>query len=259
VPTSDASYAPFDLVVSLLQGSPTQVLVARRTASGVRFVRGQTLQIFFSFPRECACAGTSCPNATVPACADVVSPTLTLFDPQHLPRLTPSDGGATPDSGEPVADAAPEASFDVAREAPGDASRDGAAEAPAVLPRGHACGDHDRCQDGFCVDGVCCENACACGTCNADPGQCAAATAGTDPHGACGVYTCDGAGACETTCTGTFGACSSTCAVGSHCDGAGRCVAASGERGYFCISGSCMCKAGLTCPAPDGGGAGECQ
>jgi hypothetical protein len=268
LPRSDASYSPFDLVVSLLQGRPTQVLVAQRKVSGVRFARGQTLQLFVSFPRACACAGTNCPNATAPACADIATATLTPFDPRHLPRVTASDGGATPDVGAPLPDAAREASFDVAQEAPAadasgdaaaEASHDAATEAPAKLPRGHACGDAERCQDGFCVDGVCCESACACGTCNADAGHCAAAMAGTDPHSACGVYTCDGAGACESTCAGTFGACSSHCAAGSHCDGAGKCVAASGERGYFCIAGSCMCKVGLSCPAPDGGGAGACQ
>ncbi|HVU50154.1 MAG TPA: hypothetical protein VHL80_05690, partial [Polyangia bacterium] len=138
-------------------------------------------------------------------------------------------------------------------------ARDTAEAPPAKLPRGHQCGPGDVCADGFCVDGVCCQSACTCGECASTPGFCTLAAAGTDPRGACGDYACDGAGACETTCPEPFGACSSHCSPNAHCDGAGKCAPSTTGAGLFCVVGSCMCKPPLTCPAPDGGGAGICR
>lgn len=275
VPGDAAGYGPFDVTVSLsLNG--TRTLVTRK-ASGVRFVRGAVRMLFLPLPRSCECQGTSCPNALTPACADVTGPTLAAFDPAHLPRVAPADGGAgtggggagggagtggaggaTPDAG---AEHPLDAALDDRREdAMTDGARDAATETPpAKLPRGHACGAADACADGPCVDGFCCESACACGECASTPGTCKPVAAGTDPRGACGDYVCDGAGKCEATCTETFGACSASCSARSHCDGAGKCVPSTTGAGFFCVVGSCMCAPPLTCPAPDGGGAGVCR
>lgn len=264
---------PFDVTAALLhrEGSSTTIVVQRK-ATGVRFVKGATRALTLFFPSACACHGTNCPNPALSECNDLVAPTLPPFDGKHIPRLMPTDGGTLDARGELDAstDVAADLGVDQAPEvgvpdAPSDASQDApsdaAPEAPAKLPRGHACGAKAECEDGFCVDGVCCESACTCGTCNATPGTCARAAAGTDPHGDCGSFTCNGAGACETACPESFGACSTRCASGAHCDGAGKCVPSTTEAGYFCVVGSCMCKPGLTCPAPDGGGAGagKCQ
>jgi hypothetical protein len=162
----------------------------------------------------------------------------------------------------PLPDGPPEASVDArdAADASGAADARDAAEASAPLPRGHVCTAAGQCLDGFCVDGVCCENACACGTCGgATPGTCALAAAGTDPRDVCGSFTCDGAGACAASCPEIFGACSNRCKIGAFCDGQGKCVPSTGGAGSFCIADSCLCKAGLTCPPPDGGGAGTCR
>jgi hypothetical protein len=283
VPADAAGFGAIDVTVSLVntQGGPQALPILRRKASGVRFVRGAVRMLFISLSRTCACVGTSCPNALDAACADVVDPTLAPFDPSHLPRVTPDDGGAPADGGTDAApdDDAPSTTPDAATDDhPNDARvdagadrastdgakdgpRDAAAEAPpAKLPRGHACVPGDVCQDGFCVDGFCCESACTCGTCNAAPGHCAPTAVGTDPHGDCGAFTCNGAGACETTCPETtFGACSKHCSAAANCDGAGNCVPSTTGAGLHCIVGSCMCTPGLTCPARDGGGAGVCQ
>ena len=277
MPGDTAGYGPFDVTVSLLDHTAANPLIATRKATGVRFVRGETRVLFLGLPRACACQGTSCPNALEASCADLVDPMLAPFDPKHLPRVIGGDAGVVADGGADAASIegggdgttadAPDdhpaleagadlASSDGAKDAPGDA----VAEAPRVrLPRGQACGSNDACQSLFCVDGVCCESACTCGTCSATPGTCAAAAAGTDPHGDCGAFTCNGAGACETTCAEGFGACSTHCAPAAHCDGAGVCVPSTTEAGLHCVVGSCMCKPPLTCPAPDGGGAGVCQ
>jgi hypothetical protein len=289
--------APFSVTASLAfapaAGSPRRLVVSR-TASGVRFVSGERRVLFVSLLRACACAGGSCPDvAGPPACADVTNPSLPAFDPAHLPRVLPADGGSTADASDgatteagdspadrsgdvgvetrvdAVADANADRPDDGAHgDAPSDISaadatldaRDSAVETPQLLPRGHTCTANAQCQDTFCVDGHCCESACACGACGgATPGACAPATAGTDPHAACGAFTCNGAGACTTTCAEGFGSCSSACASGSHCDGQGRCSVSNTGAGLFCITGSCLCQAGLTCVAPDAGGAGRCQ
>ena len=287
--------APFSVTASLAfapAGGAARRLVVSRTVSGVRFVSGERRVLFVSLLRACVCAGGSCPDvAGPPACADVTSPSLPAFDPAHLPRVLPTDGGATADasdgaateagSADRPADAGIEAAMDAVADAnadrPDDGARvdapsdvsaadatpdagDGAVETPPLLPRGHTCTANGQCQDTFCVDGHCCESACACGTCGgATPGACAPATAGTDPHAACGAFTCNGAGACTTTCAEGFGSCSSACASGAHCDGQGRCAVSNTGAGLFCIAGSCLCQAGLTCVAPDAGGAGQCQ
>jgi len=169
-------------------------------------------------------------------------------------------GGSHPDAAaDAPAERPPEAGADVAQDAARDAA-DAATEAPsAKLPRGHKCGPGDVCADGFCVDGVCCQSACTCGECASTPGTCVLAPAGSDPLGECGDYACNGAGACETSCAETFGACSTHCGANAHCDGAGKCAPSTTGAGFFCVVGSCMCKPPLTCPAPDGGGAGMCR
>lgn len=278
LPSSDVGDRRFDLSVSLFrrQGAMPVALVARRAAIGVRFVPGATKALFVPISRACACQGTVCPNPSPPACADLTSPMLTPFDPTKVSRIQVAgvpDGSvnelkdAAADSPTDVAgDAAGADAVDVSVETATDVSGDAvvdradAADAPpAKLARGQTCTDGGACADGFCVDGVCCESACTCGTCGgAAPGHCVVAAAGMDPHAECGSFTCNGAGACETACTETFGACSARCASSAHCDGAGKCVPSTTEAGFFCIVGSCMCKQGLSCPAPDGGGAGRC-
>jgi len=284
VPGDAAGYGPFSVRASLfLLPNDTDPVVVR-TVSGVRFVRGATRMLYIALPRACACAGTSCPNALTPACADLTNPPLVSFDPAHLPHLPPTDGGLGGAGGARDDGAAgagggavgpPDAAADVAVEARADAAVDQGREVaaadgprdvadtaeapPAKLPRGHKCGPGDVCTDGFCVDGVCCQSACTCGECASAPGFCTLAAAGTDPRGECGDYACNGGGACETTCPETFGACSTRCNPSAHCDGAGKCVPSTTGAGSFCIAGSCMCKQPLTCPAPDGGGAGTCR
>jgi hypothetical protein len=276
VPGDAAGYGPFDLTATLTRGPLTgsNTVVVRREVFGLRFVRGATRALFLSLGRACACQGTTCPEALTPSCADLHAPTLTPFDPAQLPHILKIDGGATPlpDAGADVPAPADGAAPDLATEqtpptpdAAADIAsadiRDAPPETPpAKLARGHVCADGDQCLDGFCIDGVCCESACTCGTCGgATPGHCAPATAGTDPHGDCGSFVCDGAGTCATTCPEGFGACSTVCKTGSHCDGAGTCVLSTTDVGLHCIGGSCMCKPGLTCVVPDAGGAGTCM
>jgi hypothetical protein len=273
VPRDDAGYAPFDVRAALYRMSsevtPLEVVVERR-ATAVQFVRGETRVLYLSLLKACACAGTSCP--ATPPCADLAAPTLTPFDPERLPHV---DAGATVDSGADAArdvagDALTDHAGDAGEDAPRDVARDRAAEvepdasradvgpeAPTRFALGHSCMTTAQCQDGLCVDGVCCESQCACGTCGAG-GKCSPATAGTDPRGACGLYTCDGNGACVTSCPQAYGACSSPCKDGAFCDGAGSCQMAVGMAGGFCVLGTCTCPAGLTCHPPDAGGAGVC-
>jgi hypothetical protein len=280
VPGDAGGYGPFGITASLLHTTPdgAGIIVVHRTVAGLRFVRGSTRVLFLSLLRACDCQGTTCPNALDPACSDLDNPTLTPFDPVHLPRVTKTDGGATPtpDAGAEVslppdgagAEAPPDLAVDLRPEVAPDAAadvtsadvRDAPPEAaPAKLARGHVCAGGDQCLEGFCIDGVCCESACTCGTCGgATPGRCAPAVAGTDPHDDCGSFVCDGAGKCVTTCPEGFGACSTVCKVGSHCDGAGTCMPSTTDVGLHCIGGSCMCKPGLTCVVPDAGGAGTC-
>jgi hypothetical protein len=301
---------PFSVMAALSVSDPATFATARivqRTVSGISFVHGEKRAVFISLLRACVCQGTSCPDPrTAPECADVNNPTLTVFDPAHLPRLSAGDGGVASDGS---IDQAVDRSVDAVFDAPGadrlDGPKDGGVEAgveapsdrpgdlaaehpveggtdgapadaavekspdandgaieapPAMFPRGHACTANGQCQEGFCVDSVCCQNACVCGTCGGGtPGTCVSAAAGSDPRNACGAFTCNGTGACETTCAEGFGACSNRCKIGSHCDGQGKCVVSTTEAGFFCVVDSCLCKAGLTCPAPDAGGAGKCQ
>jgi hypothetical protein len=60
-------------------------------------------------------------------------------------------------------------------------------------------------------------------------------------------------------CVEGFGACSASCGRGSYCDGQGHCAVSTTAAGLFCVAGSCLCQAGLTCQAPDAGGAGVCR
>jgi hypothetical protein len=290
---------PFSVTATLFAADPPKFVPARvvqRKVSGISFVHGEKRVVFISLLRACVCQGTSCPDPrTASACADVTNPPLTVFDPGHLPRVPAGDGGVAQDGSvdlvfdapgpdvifdgdtdvhpdglpDGLPDLAPERSpeagvdsapLDAATETTSDAV-DGAIETPpALFGRGQSCSANGQCQDGFCVDSVCCQSACACGTCGGGkPGTCVPAAAGSDPRNACGAFTCNGAGACETTCAEAFGACSNACKIGSNCDGQGKCVVSTTEAGFFCIVGSCMCKAGLTCPAPDAGGAGKCQ
>ena len=284
VPRDDRGYEPFDVTATLLHtapGGPSEIVV-QRSATGVEFVRGETRTLFLSLLQACACAGTSCPAAG--ACGDLTSPTLSPFDPGHLPRVTSSDGGASSDgAADAHADVAPErdGAIDDRVEARGDAhadanvdheeeaapedavttdgQKDAAPETPTLFPQGHVCGAASDCQDRFCVDGVCCENQCACGTCGgATPGRCVPAAAGTDPHDVCLLYTCDGNGACATTCSETFGSCDGACKPGvGVCNGIGNCIPTISRQNY-CVVGTCVCDKGLTCTPQDGGGPGEC-
>jgi hypothetical protein len=295
----DASFSvTASLAIAPAAGAARQVVVTRKV-SDVRFVSGERRMLFISLLRECACASGSCSGvATSSACLNVTNPILLPFDPAHLPQLPSTDGGVPADAsdggamevGDAPADRPTEARVEAGMDAVADASaerpdagtppdatsdigasdtkpdatpdaRDAAVEMPPTLyPRGHACAANAECQDNFCVDSVCCQSACKCGTCGGGaPGTCMPATAGTDPHNACGAFTCNGAGACTTTCPEAFSACSSSCASGSHCDGQGACVVSTTGAGLFCIVGSCLCKAGLSCVQPDAGGAGQCQ
>jgi hypothetical protein len=280
VPGDAGGYSPFGLTASLLHTTPdgAGIVVVHRTAAGLRFVRGSMRALFLSLPRACECPGATCPTAPEPSCADLNAPTLTPFDPAHLPHVTKTDAGTTttPDAGADVApgldgagtDAATDLATDLTPEGAPDAALDLTAEdvrdappetPPAKLARGHVCADGGQCLEGFCIDGVCCESACTCGTCGgATPGRCAPSMAGTDPHDDCGSFVCDGAGKCVATCPEDFGACSTVCKMGSHCDGAGKCMPSTTDVGLHCIGGSCLCKPGLTCVVPDAGGAGTC-
>jgi len=271
VPRDDAGYGPFDVRAALYRMSsevtPLEVVVERK-ATAVQFVRGETRVLYLSLLKACRCAGTSCPST--PPCGDLASPTLTPFDPKDLPHV---DGGAAVDGGgDTAADAPTDHAADAVEageDAPRDVARDRAAEvepdaphvdagpeAPARFALGHACLAASQCQDGLCVDGVCCESQCTCGTCGAG-GKCAPAGAGTDPRGACGLYTCDGAGACAASCPQEYGSCASACAVGGVCDGVGHCIATTARLGY-CVVGTCTCQQGLSCQPQDGGGPGVC-
>jgi hypothetical protein len=95
------------LLVTVTSASPPKALpgatqaphlwvVVRRTASDVQFVTGEKSALFIALLRSCACAGTACPDPrTARECADLVDPTLSPFDPDHLPRVADADGGAT--------------------------------------------------------------------------------------------------------------------------------------------------------------------
>jgi hypothetical protein len=272
---------PFTVTATLSLTNPqtrSPQIVAVRKASDVQFVHGQTRALVLTLLRACACKGTNCPAPTSTSpCGDLVTPTLTPFDPNRIPHV---DGGASAsvDGGVDVAadvltnhDAALEGLVEVGEDAPRDIAPDRAAEvepdaspadvgvdAPARFALGHACAATSQCQDGVCVDGVCCESQCACGTCGAG-GTCTPVMAGTDPRDACGPYTCDGAGACVTTCPQTYGECNSPCKAGAFCDGAGVCRTSIGMAGSFCVVGTCTCIAGLSCRPPDAGGAGVCM
>ncbi len=278
---------PFSVTATLSLTSSQmkeQQIVAVRKATDVRFVDGQTRTLVLTLLRACACKGTNCPDpGTTPPCGDLVAPTLTPFDPNHIPHVDRTDAGASADGGadaardvaaetptnhDAAADGAAEAGEDAPRDvahdlvsevAPDASPADLAPEAPARFALGHTCSGASQCQDNFCVDGVCCESKCACGTCGGTTGQCVPATAGTDPRGACGPYTCDGMGACVTTCPQMYGECNSPCKAGAFCDGAGACQMAMGMAGSFCVIGSCTCIAGLSCHPPDAGGAGVCM
>jgi hypothetical protein len=77
--------APFDLSVTLTSSG---LLAVKRSASEVRFVKGETRMLFVGLSRTCQCQGTSCPDPrTAPLCARLVDPPLAPFDPDHLPHL----------------------------------------------------------------------------------------------------------------------------------------------------------------------------
>jgi hypothetical protein len=286
VPHDDGAYVPFGVTAVLLRtpaGASQPSIVVERSATGVQFVRGQTRMLFLSLTRACMCAGTNCP--TTAACGDLTSPTLSAFDPAHLPRV---DGGAVggPDGGadtsapvdgaiDRLGDASAEGSVETRPDAPADVGTDAASdresdvapEAPPAdappdervrFPLGHTCAAASECQDNICVDGVCCENQCACGSCGgATPGKCVPAAAGTDPRDVCLLYTCDGNGACATTCLETYGSCDGACKPGvGVCNGIGNCVPTISRQNY-CVVGTCVCDKGLTCQ-PQDAGPGQC-
>ena len=271
---------PFSITATLSLTNPEEI-VAVRKATDVQFVQGQTRALVLTLLRACACKGTNCPGpSTTPPCGDLVAPTLTPFDPNHIPHLDRTDAGASMDGGDDAArdgaadlsaardtaaDRAAEAGEDAPRDVAGDLAAevapdappaDVAPEAPARFALGHTCSGASQCQDNLCVDGVCCESQCSCGTCGTG-GKCDPAGAGTDPRGACGLYTCDGTGACAASCPQEYGSCASACAVGGVCDGVGHCIATTARLGY-CVVGTCTCQQGLSCQPQDGGGPGVC-
>ncbi|HEX4404495.1 MAG TPA: hypothetical protein VH560_06690 [Polyangia bacterium] len=277
--------APFSVTATLLltrAQTHEQDIVVARQATNVQFVAGQTRALVLTLLRACACKGTNCPDPTVaPGCADLAAPTLTSFDPNDISGLDRTDGGVSTDAAadvmvhrdaardqivEAAEDTAADRTVEAGKDALQDAARDlvvdvepadvGQETAPMKLALGHACSAAAQCQNALCVDGVCCENTCACGTCGVG-GHCAPASAGTDPRGACGLYTCDGAGACVTSCPQEYGVCALPCAVGATCDGNGHCIATVSRLGY-CVVGTCTCQQGLTCQPQDGGGPGVC-
>jgi len=98
--TRAGSSTAFDVLVNLENGSssPTGAPLpfSTRKASSVSFVTDEMRVLLIPMFKKCACvdaAGmptTSCPHALEPDCHDLVSPPLTSFDADHLPRLPAS-------------------------------------------------------------------------------------------------------------------------------------------------------------------------
>jgi hypothetical protein len=99
--TLSGSSTAFDVVVNLDGGAFGPVTnvglpFSTRKVSSVSFVTDQMRMLFIPMFKKCACvdaAGmptTSCPHALEPDCHDLVSPPLTAFDADHLPRLPAS-------------------------------------------------------------------------------------------------------------------------------------------------------------------------
>lgn len=111
---------------------------------------------------------------------------------------------------------------------------------------GTACTNPSQCANGNCFDGVCCDRPCTggCEFCDSS-GVCTPRTAGTDPEGACGVYTCNGLATpqtgCRSACAG--GACSSDCKAGFFCAADGGCLPKKATGANTCAS-SCECASG---------------
>ena len=179
----DQSFAVTASLTVAPQAGSVRKIVVSRSVSNVRFVSGQTRVLFISLLRACATASILHDESGLSACAGITAPTLPTFDPAHLPRVSPFDGGASIDATDEEMppdvsnDAgAPDAKLDATPE-----TRDAAVEMPPPLyPLGHACAAGTECQSNFCVDSVCCQSACTCGTCGGStPGTCTPAAAGT--------------------------------------------------------------------------------
>jgi hypothetical protein len=128
---------------------------------------------------------------------------------------------------------------------------------------GQACGAANQCTSNFCTDGVCCESSCTggCQYCGgASPGVCKNQAQGTDPEGACGTYTCNGAGSCYAGCSGQS-ACTNYCKSGNYCNGT-ACVAKKGTGntcGSICECSSNFCVDGYCCNSACTGGCEACN
>jgi hypothetical protein len=94
----------FSLHVGLSHSPASQTFVVARSATGIRFVDGETMMLRLKLSSACACAGTNCPDPTgIRDCQDLASPPLEPFDPAVAPhessgqlRAIPSGEGCTP-------------------------------------------------------------------------------------------------------------------------------------------------------------------
>lgn len=209
VPESTAT-PPFSVELQAKRAGQT---VATARATSVHFVAGERRMLALFLRRAC-----------IPACPDVVDPTLPPFDPNHIPRATVTDGGT---------DAPADGGSDGGTDAPIDSGGDGGTDAPA---------DGGRDAD-------------AGGALDAAPDAPPDVGSGDGPPDA----TLDGprdVGDTGPMCTAGFGGCSAACAAGTYCSAAGTCVP--GFVG-FCQVGGCTCAIGLTCQSVDGSAAGECR
>jgi hypothetical protein len=121
-----------------------------------------------------------------------------------------------------------------------------------------------ECASGFCTDGFCCASLCrdGCDVCNASPGQCTLAPAGSPGAPGCGAYLCSGSAAtCPTTCAGP-----ADCAPTFYCAG-GACLpkrpaGQSCASGAECTTGFCgnavCCAASCNLPCNRCDAAGGC-
>jgi hypothetical protein len=94
---SQGTRTAFSFHVTLGRVYPPQNPVISRSATGIRFVEGETMMLVVKLPAACACVGTNCPNpGAFPDCDNLVSPPLEPFDPAVAPV---SQGGSPGSSG----------------------------------------------------------------------------------------------------------------------------------------------------------------